>query len=64
MCANPWQLLWPHPWAPQFWVFHTQINYFCLYTCVIPQGYSQGNIGRVMASCHPQKNKDILPYPL
>lgn len=37
-----------------------------MYTCVIPQGYSQGNTGRAQgplaASCSP-RNQDILPFP-
>lgn len=66
LCANSWQLLWSRPWAPQFWIIRPQINYFCLYTCVIPQGYSQGNRGRAMgllATNHQQRNKNILSYP-
>lgn len=33
---------------PRIWVFHPQINYFCLDICVIPWGYSQGDVKGVV----------------
>lgn len=66
-CANSRQLLRPQSWAPQFWVFRPQINYFYLYTSVIRWAGSQGNMGRsvgVLAASHPHGNEGLLPYPL